>query len=65
MTARVVLVEVQHAHSDEKYSRGRHWELEWQGPAGTFRSGQWYGPIEVRRVAEECNPSDIEVRALP
>jgi hypothetical protein len=65
VSARAVLIEVQAGHQDERFKRGRHWEIEWQGAAGNVRSGQWYGPIEVRRVAEDCHPSEIEVRALP
>ena len=65
MSARAVLIEVESGHADERFKRGRHWGIEWQGPAGNFRSGQWYGPIEVRRIADECRPSEIELRPLP
>jgi hypothetical protein len=64
VSARAVLIELQAGHADEHYKRARHWEIEWQGPAGNFRSGQWYGPIQVRRLAEECGAKEIEERPL-
>lgn len=64
MSAKAVLIQVERPHRDEHHKDGRHWEIEWVGPMGCFRSGQWYGPIQVRRLAEECGASEIEERRL-
>ena len=64
VTARVVLLEVATGHRDEKFTRGRHWELEWQGTAGAERSGQWYSYGYARELAEACGAAEIEVRPL-
>ena len=51
--ALAVIVKLERAHSTS-------WQLEWRGPLGNRRSGQWYATYaEAHAMAESCGAAGI------